>query len=147
MALARDLGIAAQVRILPMVPPDEMVRLAASYDLGLSLETDVSESRRLCLTNKIFTYLLAGVPVMLSDTPAQRALAPELGSAAALITLGDPDGMAGQLDRLANELAALTVAKAVAWRLGQQRYNWEVEREALVRSVAKAFERRDLGAR
>ncbi|MCX7362561.1 MAG: glycosyltransferase [Alphaproteobacteria bacterium] len=147
MALARDLGIAARVRILPMVAPDEMVRLAASYDLGLSLETDVSESRRLCLTNKIFTYLLAGVPVMLSDTPAQRALAPELGSAAALVTLGDPDGMAGQLDRLANELAALTVAKAVAWRLGQQRYNWEVEREALVRSVAKAFERRDRGAR
>lgn len=143
MALARSLGVAAQVRILPMVPPAETVRLAAPYDLGLSLETDVSESRRLCLTNKIFTYLLAGVPVMLSDTPAQQALAPDLGSAAVLVALGDPGEMAAKLDRLANEAAALTVAKAVAWRLGQQRYNWEVEREVLLRSVDNAFVRRD----
>ncbi len=70
LALARELGIADRVRLLPVGAPQEMVRLAAAYDLGLSLETDVSESRRLCLTNKIFTYLLAGVPVVLSDTPA-----------------------------------------------------------------------------
>ena len=147
MGMARDLGVAAQVRILPMVPPDEVVRLAASYDLGLSLETDVTESRRLCLTNKIFTYLLAGVPVMLSDTPAQRAIAPDLGAAAAVVSLADPDGMASELDRLANEPAALTLAKDTAWRLGQERYNWESESEVLVRSVASAFDRRDREAR
>lgn len=146
MALARELGIAAQVRLLPMVPPDEMVRLAASYDLGLSLETGLTESRRLCLTNKIFTYLLAGVPVMLSETPAQRALAPDLGAAAALVSLDDPDGIAGEIDRLAEMPQTLAKAKDKAWQLGQQRYNWEVEREVLVRSVAAAFERRDLGA-
>jgi hypothetical protein len=61
-----------------MAPPEEMVRQAAPYDIGLSLETDISDNRSLCLTNKIFTYLLAGVPVLLSDTPAQRALAPRL---------------------------------------------------------------------
>ena len=65
-----------------------------AYDIGLSLETDASENRRLCLTNKIFTYLLAGVPVMMSDTPAQSALAPDLGEAAALVSLADPDAMA-----------------------------------------------------
>lgn len=147
MALARDLGIAAQVRLLPMVPPDEMVRLAASYDLGLSLETGTTESRRLCLTNKIFTYLLAGVPAMLSDTPAQRALAPDLGAAAALVSLDDLDGMAGEIDRLVDVPQTLAKAKDAAWQLGRRRYNWEVEREVLVRSVAAAFERRDRGAR
>jgi hypothetical protein len=85
--LARGLGIGDRVNLLPMAPPEEMVRLAAAYDIGLSLETDVSENRRLCLTNKIFTYLLAGVPVLLSDTPAQRALAPDLGAAQRLVSL------------------------------------------------------------
>jgi glycosyltransferase involved in cell wall biosynthesis len=136
MGLARELGIADRVRLLPLAPPREMVRLAAAYDLGLSLETDVSENRRLCLTNKIFTYLLAGVPVLLSDTPAQRALAPDLGAAAALVPLSDPAAIAAALDRLA---AGLDAAKAEALRLGRQRYNWEVEQTALLASVEAAF--------
>ena len=108
--------------------------------IGLSLETDVSENRRLCLTNKIFTYLLAGVPVLLSDTPAQRALAPDLGAAARA-------GLAGRSRRpsrrrstaSAGSPAARAEASASAWRLGRERYNWDVEKAALLGSVARAF--------
>ena len=137
--LALGLGIGDRVNLLPMASPEEMVRLAASYDIGLSLETDVSENRRLCLTNKIFTYLLAGVPVLLSDTPAQRALAPDLGAAARLVSLADPAAMAATLDDLAGSPAARTEASATAWRLGHGRYNWEVEKAALLASVTRAF--------
>ena len=137
--LARGLGIGDRVNLLPIAPPEEMVRLAASYDIGLSLETDVSENRRFCLTNKIFTYLLAGVPVLLSDTPAQRALAPDLGAAARLVSLADPAAMAATLDDLAGSPAARAEASASAWRLGRERYNWEVEKAALLGSVARAF--------
>ncbi|WP_428663411.1 hypothetical protein [Reyranella sp.] len=140
--MARALGIADRVRVLPLAPPREMVRLAAAYDLGLSLEMDVSENRRFCLTNKIFTYLLAGIPVLMSDTPAQRALAPELGVAAAVVSLADPVGMAVALDRLSGNLG---VARAKALRLGYERYNWEFEKEGLLASVAAAFERRRQG--
>ncbi len=138
MRLARELGIGERVRVLPVAPPQEMVRLAAAYDLGLSLETDVSENRRLCLTNKIFTYLLAGVPALLSDTPAQRALAPDLGDAAAVVPLTDPAAIAAALDRLA---ARLDRARTEAWRLGRDRYNWDVEKGALLDSVEAAFAR------
>jgi glycosyltransferase involved in cell wall biosynthesis len=137
--LARGLGIGDRVNLLPIAPPEEMVRLAASYDIGLSLETDVSENRRSCLTNKIFTYLLAGVPVLLSDTPAQRVLAPGLGAAARLVSLADPASMAATLDDLAGSPAARADAAASAWRLGRERYNWEVEKAALLGSVARAF--------
>lgn len=143
LALARDLGIADRVNLLPMASPDDMVRLAASYDLGLSLETDVTENRRLCLTNKIFTYLLAGVPTMMSDTPAQRALSADLGAAAVLVSLADPEGMARALDALAGSPDILEQAKATATRLGLARYNWGVEKNALIRAVASAFDRQD----
>jgi glycosyltransferase involved in cell wall biosynthesis len=141
MALARELSIADRVTLHPLGPPDEMVRLAAAYDIGLSLETEVSESRRLCLTNKIFTYLLAGVPTLLSDTPAQRALEVDLGPAAALVSLADPAGIAATLDRFALVEGALCSAMAAAWRLGHQRYNWEVEQQTLLRAVDAAFAR------
>jgi glycosyltransferase involved in cell wall biosynthesis len=142
--LARGLGIADRVNLLPMAPPEEMVRLAAAYDIGLSLETDVSENRRLCLTNKIFTYLLAGVPVLLSDTPAQRALAPDLGAAARLVSLSDSAAMATTLDNLAGSQIARAEASASAWRLGRERYNWEVEKAALLASVTRAFASRQV---
>ena len=143
MTVARELGIAERVRILPKADPGRMVALAASYDIGLSLETDVSENRRICLTNKIFTYLLAGVPIMLSDTPAQRALAPDLGVAAAVVSLSDPPGIAAALDRLGGSRAELAEAKAAAWHLGRVRYNWDVEKDMLLNAVGQAFARRD----
>jgi len=138
LALARDLGIGDRVSILPMAPPERMVTLAADYDLGLSLETDTTQSRRLCLTNKIFTYLLAGIPVLLSDTPAQSELAPQLGAAGLIGSLGDPLTLAHALDSLGDP-ATLGAAKAAAWRLGRERYNWDHEKKALVASVAAAL--------
>ncbi|SEN79746.1 Glycosyl transferases group 1 [Rhodospirillales bacterium URHD0017] len=142
--LARGLGIGDRISLLPMARPEEMARLAAAYDIGLSLETDVSENRRLCLTNKVFTYLLAGVPVLLSDTPAQRALAPDLGAAQRLVSLADPAAMAATLDDLAGSPVARAEASASAWKLGRERYNWEVEKAALLGSVARAFASRQV---
>jgi glycosyltransferase involved in cell wall biosynthesis len=138
LALARDHGIGDRVQLLATAAPEDMVRLAADYDVGLSLETDVSENRRVCLTNKIFTYLLAGVPVLLSDTPAQRALAPDLGVAARLVSLADPASIAETLDAMGKP-AALDEARARAWQLGRERYNWDFEKAALVASVERAF--------
>ncbi len=140
MRLAGELGMAGRVRLLPLASPGEMVRLAGDYDLGLSLETDISESRQYCLTNKIFTYLLAGIPTMLSDTPAQRALAVELGRAACVVSLGEPAAMASALDRLCGTEGVLEEARATSWRLGRERYNWEVEQRLLLAAVGKAFE-------
>jgi glycosyltransferase involved in cell wall biosynthesis len=142
LALAGQLGIADRIRLLPLAPPQQMALLASDYDVGLSLETEVTESRRLCLTNKIFTYLLAGVPVLMSDTPAQRALAPDLGAAAAVVSLSDPRGIAAALDRLALP-ATLSSAKETAAKLGRERYNWDREKGILLEIVASAFARRD----
>ena len=145
LTLARGLGLGDRVRLLPLAPPSQMALLASRYDIGLSLETDVTESRSLCLTNKIFTYLLAGVPVLMSDTPAQRGLAPDLGTAAAVVSLSNPDEMAAVLDRLASD-AALASAKQTAAKLGRERYNWDYEKNILLDVVARAFAGRGMGA-
>lgn len=142
LALAASLGIGERVKLLPMASPGEMVHLAADYDVGLSLETKVSENRRICLTNKIFTYLLAGVPVVMSDTPAQKLLAKDLGRSARLCSLDDPAGLAATLDALASP-AILAESSERAWRLGRERYNWDREQDVLLQSVAAAFAQRE----
>jgi glycosyltransferase involved in cell wall biosynthesis len=140
VALAQSLEIGDRVELLPMESPFRMVEFAGQYDVGLSLEADVSESRRRCLTNKIFTYLLAGRPVVLSDTPAQAALAGDLGQAAALVSLSDPATIADQLDRWALAPEALQAAREAAWQLARTRYNWQVEQRAFLASVTRALE-------
>jgi glycosyltransferase involved in cell wall biosynthesis len=139
LALARSLQIGERVELLPMESPFRMVEFAGQYDVGLSLEADVSESRRRCLTNKIFTYLLAGRPVLMSDTPAQTALARDLGQAAALVSLSDPAMIADQLDRWALSPEALRAAREAAWQLARTRYNWQVEQRAFLASVTRAL--------
>jgi glycosyltransferase involved in cell wall biosynthesis len=139
VALAQSLQIGDRVELLPMESPFRMIEFAGQYDLGLSLEADVSESRRRCLTNKIFTYLLAGRPVLMSDTPAQTALAGELGQAAALVSLSDPATISDQLDRWALSPDGLRLAQEAAWRLARTRYNWQVEQRLFLASVTRAL--------
>lgn len=56
-----------------IIPPGELPSFAANFDAGLALELDEPNNRNICLTNKIFTYLLAGNAVILSATQAQLA--------------------------------------------------------------------------
>lgn len=138
--LARASGFRGSLDFAPIGPPDEMVRLAASADLGLSLEQTRPRNRDLCLTNKIFTYLLAGVPVALTSTSAQRALAADLGAAAVSLDLSSPDQRAAaQFREFLHDPARLAAARTAAWQLGATRYHWESEQAALLASVSDSL--------
>jgi glycosyltransferase involved in cell wall biosynthesis len=140
LSLAQSLQIGDRVKLLPMASPLAMVELAGEYDIGLAVETEGSENHRRCLANKIFTYLLAGRPILMSDTPAQQALAGELGEAAAVVSLADPAAIARQLDRWALAPEPLQAAGRTACRLARNRYNWQIEQRIFLASVAKAFD-------
>ena len=139
-ALAADAGVAAAVQFLPSAPPDEMVRLAAHYDVGLAPDLCSPPNRAIALSNKIFTYLLAGVPVLLNDTPAQRNISMKLGNAARLMDLTDPGSVAAALGSWVGDPSALAAAKSTAWRLGQTRFNWDVEKQRLLQTVRMTIE-------
>ncbi|MDI1335067.1 MAG: hypothetical protein PSU94_02690 [Lacunisphaera sp.] len=136
-SLAARAGMQRPVQFLPPGPAAEMVRLAAGADLGLSTEESSPLNRDLCLTNKIFVYLLAGLPQLLSSTSAQRALAPELGAAALLADLADPEETARRLDAYFADPAHRRAARQAAWQIGQEKYCWDVEQEKFLASVRR----------
>jgi glycosyltransferase involved in cell wall biosynthesis len=138
-ALAKEAGVIEAVRFLPSAAPDEMARLAARHDVGLASETDSSPNRKITLSNKIFTYLLAGIPVLLSDTPAQRALAAQLGEAAHLCNLMDPSSIVAALSSWIDG-SALASAKREAWRLAKTRFNWDLEKDLFVQNVRQTLQ-------
>jgi hypothetical protein len=117
-----------------------MIRLAADHDAGIASEISTTLNRRLCLTNKIFTYLLAGIPVLASATPAQSELAAAMSDAALFYEPRDEGSLAAQMDRLLLKPEALLAAKSAAWALGDQRYNWESEQRIFLDAVARTLE-------
>lgn len=125
----------------PPASPDAMVDLARGFDVGLALEQMDVRNRQLCVTNKAFTYILAGVAVAISDTPGQHALGVDLGRAAALVAPGDIDALAGAFARWTTDPHALDCAKRTAWAAATRRWHWEheAERGALYRLVAQAI--------
>jgi glycosyltransferase involved in cell wall biosynthesis/2-polyprenyl-3-methyl-5-hydroxy-6-metoxy-1,4-benzoquinol methylase len=72
--IARGLGVAERLHVLPAVPVEELLAWTSGADVGVSLLQDSCENHRLALPNKVFEYLAAGLPVVTSDLPELRRL-------------------------------------------------------------------------
>ena len=137
-ALAMEAArLRVRIEFLPPGPPDEMVALAAEADLGLSLERSFPPNRDICLTNKVFVYLAAGIPQLMSTTKAQTAFAREIGAAAVLGDLAEQSACAGALDALLGDVGRLADARAQAGRMGD-RYAWAGEKRTFLAAVQQA---------
>jgi hypothetical protein len=137
-ALAHSVGFRGRLEFHPLANPASMISLAAAHTLGLSLEQSTPRNRDLCLTNKIFTYLLAGTPVLLTPTRAQQRLATDLGEAALVLNFDRPADTAGKLDAwLASPSRPHAAAHARALGLG--RYNWDYEQASFLQTLRSAL--------
>ena len=56
---------------LPTVSEYELVRISSQHHIGLATEVSNIINRDICLTNKLFIYLLAGNAIIYSNTKAQ----------------------------------------------------------------------------
>lgn len=58
----------------PAVPPAQVQAITRQADVGLSLIEPIALSYFYCMPNKVFEYINAGVPLLVSNTPEQAAL-------------------------------------------------------------------------
>jgi len=137
--IARAQALGVVLELLLTAAPEDMAVLARDCALGLAIEVEDGLNRQLCLTNKLFFYLLAGVPTLFSATPAQRAIAAELGCAAFVIDLNDHPGSAALVDAFLDDPERRRAAREHAYMLGQTRFNFEHETPKLLTLVAAAL--------
>jgi glycosyltransferase involved in cell wall biosynthesis len=130
---------ADRLHVLPPEEPDKMERLAGEYDIGLVAEDGHTRSRAIALTNKLFTYLIAGIPALMSDIPAHRSFAAEVGMSAFVYPVDNAESLAALLDQLLCDPRRLAAARAQAFSLGRERYNWERERNTLLATVRRSL--------
>ena len=101
-----------------------------------------ARSAALCVTNKFFTYLLAGLAIAGFDTPGQHDLGVDLGRGAPLVPAGDVEALAAHIRSLAPRPGGPRLRQAD--RVGggvARRWHWEhdAERGTLYRLVEEAL--------
>jgi hypothetical protein len=136
---ARVRSAEVRLRLLPPLEPDRLVEWCREYHVGISVEPQIVENRALCLSNKLCTYLLAGLAVVATDTPGQREVASEAGDGVAWYTPGSCAAAAQSLQAWARCGDMLRRSRQASWRAAAARWHWQhpYERGALVAEVAK----------
>ena len=127
--------LAHRIHLHEPVPASDLHRAMSDFDVGIIGETNHTVSRDVALTNKLFAYLTAGLPALMSDITAHRNIQPELGEAGLLFKQGDPEDLAARIDELFADANRLKGAREAAWQLGQSQFSWETEEQILLKLV------------
>lgn len=72
--LAEDLKISDRVIFAGAFPQKDLINYTSSADIGLSLIENISVSYYHALPNKLFEYIMAGLPVLSSDLPQMKQI-------------------------------------------------------------------------
>lgn len=140
-SLARSAGVGDRLHLKPPALPHQMERLAAEHDLGLVAETGLTPNRRIALTNKLFTYVLAGIPALISDIPAHRDYAKQMGRSVRLFKADDPYSLADGIDSLLLRDSRLRAElRFDTFRHGQEKLNWDCEKHVFLGQVFHALD-------
>jgi glycosyltransferase involved in cell wall biosynthesis len=125
------------IHFLEPVPPDEIFKISAQYDIGLATEVPHSENRKICLTNKLYTYVLAGNCILASDTPAQKKFMEENPGIGIIYKSEDALSLAEELKYLYNNKFILQSYREKAHSLASRDLNWETEFQRLSQLISE----------
>lgn len=122
------------------VAPEEIFKIASRFDIGMAAEVPHCLNRDLCLTNKIFTYLLAGNCILASDTAGQTEFMTQNPGIGYLYKNDNASMLAGIIKELYYNREALNTCKINSLALAQSKYNWEKESQYFIHEVEAMFE-------
>lgn len=111
----------------PPVPPDELIYFASQFDIGLAVERSEPLNRDICLTNKIFTYLLAGLAIVASDTAAQTNFLNENPTVGDIYQKDDLQSLVDLLSNYYLNRNRLFDTCESSLKIGVEQLNWENE--------------------
>lgn len=122
--MAEDMGLKDKVIFLPPVPSEELPEITVDANMGFILFRNTCLNHFYSLPNKLYEYMMAGVPIIASDFPEMKRVLNEVKSG---ITV-DPDSPE-EISHAVETLAANPVMRKKMKDRGRaaamDQYNWE----------------------
>jgi glycosyltransferase involved in cell wall biosynthesis len=128
-AEAQALGIAHRVTFHGHVPYDDALRLVAAADVGI-VPHHATEHWRTTIPNKLFDYMAAELPVLVSDAPPTKRIVEATGCGLAFRDR-DPLDLAACITQLLDPATRQRMG-AAGRRAALEQYNWEHDARRLV---------------
>lgn len=125
-----NLSLHNKVKFLGKKTPEELKELTPNATIGMSLEEDLGLNYRYALPNKIFDYLHANVPVIVSDLPEMRGLIKRY-SIGEILTERTPKTLAKTIISMTNNSYEKELKTA------KKELNWSKEKEKLISIFSK----------
>jgi glycosyltransferase involved in cell wall biosynthesis len=125
-------GVNDHVKILPPVPYEELLDWTASADIGLVIQSpDYSRHIRFFLPNKLFEYLMAGLPVLTSelDAVAEVIRTYDVGKVTSALA---PREVGSAINAMLADVQALNHMRCNALEATQHDLCWERESTELI---------------
>ena len=123
-----DLNLENKVKFLGRITPKELRTITPLADLGISIEEDLGLNYHFALPNKIFDYIQAEIPILVSDLPEMKGIVNAYKTGEVIIDRGSKE--------LANQIKNILVKEKISWKCNlktaSEELIWESEKEKLV---------------
>jgi len=128
--LKETLRLKDKVKILEGVPPEDLMKSASKADIGIIPYQPINLNNYLCLPNKIFEYMMAGLALACSDLPELKKIVKE-NSNGILFDPKNPKKIASALKNMITNIERLNQMKKNSLKAAKL-YNWQVEEKKLI---------------
>lgn len=126
---AAELGISGRVYFYGMVNHDELMNYTAAADAGLALIENISFSYFYALPNKLFEYIMAGVPVVSCNLPQMKKIVDDY-HVGICVDAESEDAVYTAINNIVTDREALKQYKQNCFEAAKE-LNWQKEFEKL----------------
>ncbi len=131
----RQLGLDGRVFLLPPVPSERLPEVTVSADAGLILFGNTCLNHYYSLPNKLYEYMMAGLPIIASDLPEMRRVIGEC-RCGVLIDSPQPEAIADAITGMTSSPAEMKAMGKRGREAALHRYNWSVQAKRLLELYA-----------
>jgi len=131
--LAEQMSITNQVFFLGKLTQEDLPQVTTSVDVGVSLIENLSLSYYYALPNKLFEYIMAEVPVIVSNLPQMKEIVEKYDVGFA-VNIDNKDELITAIKKLTED-ASLYESKKQNCRIASQELNWEKEVTNLLQTL------------
>lgn len=128
-------GIWNNINFAGIIQPEDLPFFSSQFDVGMAIEMQEPLNRNFCLTNKIFTYLLAGNAIIFSKTKMQEVFN-KIYNVGVSFKPDAPQELAEKIKYYKN-YRILNKQKYHNYQIAKSILNWELESKKLIELLKK----------